>query len=737
MIKKKSIGKRNGIRLLTCGAVALTSFAAGVIALNYSHGNHLSANAAEVSSFYMSAATMRANSKTDSSEQGLRFTAYIDKANYEAIVSESSAVEAGTFIMPYDYIAEYGDITESSCFADNVYTWAGKAVATGKTILHCPAMPYETVNGDKAVYSINASVVNMIAKNLDREYVAKSYIKTTVNGAAKYYFAEREEDSAKDSVANLAQGILLSETAPETEKTVATDFVQSYINRAGGAELKLTTEYYVNSSAGRKVDGAVKIADGTGYSKSESLSKTEKITLTSVEDFTKFYGEETPVLAGYKFVKGAPLSSTATRLKVGGTGTLKYYFDKDYGSNDILNVSEMKDNLEYKQPSGTPDGITVNNSWGWNGGESLRLAWHGSADWGNIQFKNTVKLDAPTDTFSFMVKHENPQNINDFAIGFLIKNQETGAYSMAAADTYNIATSDTTELEKIDTEAVYKVTFKINKKISAFDAIEFLPTLGKYDPIFIDRFRAEIPVGTKGGNVELTAANALAPVEINVSERLFTTVYSVDEFESNIAVSYKKLPGGADTPATIENGKFTITPEKESNYEVSLGITIGGETAQSKFYVLGYFKNMITSYEEGGTATDDGALTTDNSIDGTTAFKAERYAANWAYYKWSTPSQVTDFEKTLCLWIYTDEATEFTVPNMFYYRLASGAVGYFVPVAVTVSLEKGWNYCEFAFTSDTDFTAAGGFVEFDFLTNHNSGELLLLFTYDRISLKSK
>lgn len=735
MIKKKSIGKRNGIRLITCGAAAIACFAAGAIALNYSRENHLSANADEAISFYMSAAAMRANSAQDPSEQGLRFTAYIDKANYEAIVSEGSAVEAGTFIMPYDYIAKYGDITESSCFVDHVYTWEAKAETSGKTILHCPAMPYETtVNGGEAVYRINASVVDMKDKNLDREYVAKSYIKITVNGAEKYYFAKREENFAKDSVANLAQGILLSETASEAEKSVATDFVQSYIDRAGGAELKLATEYYVNSSAGRTDNGTVKIADGTGYSKSESLSKTETITLGSVEDFTKLYGEENPGLAGYKFVKGSPLSSAATRLKACGTATLKYYFDKDYGSNDFLSVSEMKDNLDIIQPSGVSDGIKVSNSWGWNGGESLRLSWHGTADWGKIQFKNTVHLEAPTDTFSFMVKHENPQNINDFAIGFLIKNQETGAYSMAAADTYNIATSDTTELEKIDTEAVYKVTFKINKKISAFDAIEFLPTLGKYDPILIDRFRAEIPVGVKGGNVELNAENALAPVEINVNERLFTTVYSVDEFGSNIAVSYKKLPNGTVIPATIENGKFTIAPEKESNYEVSLGVTIGGETVQSKFYVLGYFKNMITSFEEGegGTASGDGGLT-DNCIDGTTAFRAVTNTTNWAVYKWSTVSEVTDFEKTLCLWIYTDVAKELTVPNMFYYYLTSGA-GYFSPVAVTVSLEAGWNYCEFAFTSDTDFTAAG-FKGLEILTLSNGQ--FLGFTYDRISLKSK
>lgn len=734
MIKKKSIGKRNGIRLITCGAAAIACFAAGAIALNYSRENHLSANADEAISFYMSAAAMRANSAEDPSEQGLRFTAYIDKANYEAIVSEGSAVEAGTFIMPYDYIAKYGDITESSCFVDHVYTWEAKAETSGKTILHCPAMPYETtVNGGEAVYRINASVVDMKDKNLDREYVAKSYIKITVNGAEKYYFAKREEDSAKDSVANLAQGILLSETASEAEKSVATDFVQSYIDRAGGAELKLATEYYVNSSAGRTDNGTVKIADGTGYSKSESLSKTETITLGSVEDFTKLYGEETPGLAGYKFVKGSPLSSAATRLKACGTATLKYYFDKDYGSNDFLSVSEMKDNLDIIQPSGVSDGIKVSNSWGWNGGESLRLSWHGTGDWGKIQFKNTVHLEAPTDTFSFMVKHaEQKENATVFDIWFMKKNSSGVLEWIGKAGTSGsaVAVSDSAGF---DVNAVYKVTFKIPVQISEFDAIAFLPKMGVYDPILIDRFRAEIPVGVKGGNVELNAENALAPVEINVNERLFTTVYSVDEFRSNIAVSYKKLPGGADTPATIENGKFTIAPEKESNYEVSLGVTIGGETVQSKFYVLGYFKNMITSFDEGGTASGDGGLT-DNSIDGTTAFRVNTIKTWWASYRWSTVSEITDFEKTLCLWIYTGVAKELTVPNdIFYYYLTSGK-GYFSPVAATVSLEAGWNYCEFAFTSDTDFTAAG-FKGLDILTRSNDQDLY--FTYDRISLKSK
>ena len=55
--------------------------------------------------------------RIDDSCTGMRFTAAMGKAAYEKIAD--NVVSGGMFIMPEDYVAKYGDLTEENLFGGN------------------------------------------------------------------------------------------------------------------------------------------------------------------------------------------------------------------------------------------------------------------------------------------------------------------------------------------------------------------------------------------------------------------------------------------------------------------------------------------------------------------------------------------------------------------------------------------------------------------------------------------
>lgn len=141
---------------------------------------------------------------------GLRFTMQMsaeDKALIEANVGEGkefASVSYSMVILPYDYIATYGDVTAESLFGENAtYTWDGKTEVKeeGK-----PAIIQKTSkeglqlgNPDKYedanTYYLHLAITELDASNVTRKFIGAGYLEfTRADGTKAYKVVTMYED---------------------------------------------------------------------------------------------------------------------------------------------------------------------------------------------------------------------------------------------------------------------------------------------------------------------------------------------------------------------------------------------------------------------------------------------------------------------------------------------------------------------------------------------------------------
>ena len=139
-------------------------------------------------------AYIRFGSANDGSDRGLRFAMNVStelQAELDAKVAENYLTDYsyGMFIVPYDYIATYGDFTVSAFFGDNAtYTWKDKVGAGSVQVLN--------LTGDKdslidnvlygAIISLKVDAEKGI-NNVTRAFVGLGYIKLDMaDGTTQY-----------------------------------------------------------------------------------------------------------------------------------------------------------------------------------------------------------------------------------------------------------------------------------------------------------------------------------------------------------------------------------------------------------------------------------------------------------------------------------------------------------------------------------------------------------------------
>ena len=359
--------------------------------------NTVSANAdgTSVTDFVMlTDPTIRATNAADGSGNGIRFTAEVDKTQFEALDDNGGTVTAGTFIMPYSYVSTYAKdttLTKDNFFGESAcFVWGDDATAsaTKAKILHVAATPYAATNDAGAeVYKINGSVVNMLNKNLEREYIGVSYIAVTNGSTTDYYLADINAELASKSTLQVAQDVLLAESEA-IEDTVATGYLQTYIDwykendENGAAPTRtLTTEYYIDSSE--------------GYSKSKKFGGAQEITMDEVADFTTAQsGAETPTLDGYTYAVGANDNVTSTILSADNGGTVKYYFDKNRNNvifdgatmtvgDETADVTIVNTSAVPANPSDYTCGLVSKTDWGYHGNNTCNVCSYQEFFYGN------------------------------------------------------------------------------------------------------------------------------------------------------------------------------------------------------------------------------------------------------------------------------------------------------------------------------------------------------------------
>ena len=105
---------------------------------------------------------------------GLRFTANVSKSLVSSYESAGYAVSAGMVILPYDYMATYGEFSATNVF--------GSAYASVEIINLSANLVYYS----ESEYRINGSIVSIKDANLERAFVGRAYLKLEKDGAVTY-----------------------------------------------------------------------------------------------------------------------------------------------------------------------------------------------------------------------------------------------------------------------------------------------------------------------------------------------------------------------------------------------------------------------------------------------------------------------------------------------------------------------------------------------------------------------
>lgn len=159
-------------------------------------------------------AAVRVLDVEDKYNNGLRFASTLSATEYKGIMANEkySDIEFGVFIMPYDYIVEYGDLTEENLFGSQekqaVYDWAiwsnGGWVYNGTKTRIINIYSTEMTEMLDGNYYLNASITGLLEENIARDFVSAGYIKYTENGVVKYEMADYVDDTQRSNVRSMA-----------------------------------------------------------------------------------------------------------------------------------------------------------------------------------------------------------------------------------------------------------------------------------------------------------------------------------------------------------------------------------------------------------------------------------------------------------------------------------------------------------------------------------------------------
>ena len=174
----------------------------------------------------------------DDGVYGLKFTATISAKDYLGLLANTdySFVEFGMFIMPYDYVATYGDLTEANLFGDSaVYDWAtwenDEWVYNGEKTQIIKIYAYDLKETENGAYEIAGSVANIKEENIARNFVARAYVQAddTVK-LANYY--NGEQGNNVNSIAYVAQKAVQAFEGNESFSALSTWLTENYINKS-------------------------------------------------------------------------------------------------------------------------------------------------------------------------------------------------------------------------------------------------------------------------------------------------------------------------------------------------------------------------------------------------------------------------------------------------------------------------------------------------------------------------
>ena len=247
-------------KILIGSFIAMVACLAGGVGMKIPNGmGAVSASAAaatktvdQVSLVMKNGASVRyASSATDS---GIRFSVNLSKADYLGLEANEgnvySSVSYGMIIMPYSYLATYGELTEENLFSDSAkYDWAqwngSEWVYSGdnttKKRVICLSYGEMDVDKDDANYYVfSGSMSGIQNENLARDFVGRGYIQAVkTDGTTEYVMADYTENSVHNnvrSIVEVAEKALADENVTDQDKLDA--LVDYYLDATNVRQVK-------------------------------------------------------------------------------------------------------------------------------------------------------------------------------------------------------------------------------------------------------------------------------------------------------------------------------------------------------------------------------------------------------------------------------------------------------------------------------------------------------------------
>lgn len=247
-------------KILVGSFIAMMACLTGGVGMTISNGTGaVSVSAAattktvdQVSLVMKNGASVRyASSATDS---GIRFSVNLSKADYLGLEANEgnvySSVSYGMIIMPYSYLATYGELTEENLFSDSAkYDWAqwngSEWVYSGdnstKKRVICLSYGEMDVDKDDANYYVfSGSMSGIQNENLARDFVGRGYIQAVkTDGTTEYVMADYTENSVHNnvrSIVEVAEKALADENVTDQDKLDA--LVDYYLDATNVRQVK-------------------------------------------------------------------------------------------------------------------------------------------------------------------------------------------------------------------------------------------------------------------------------------------------------------------------------------------------------------------------------------------------------------------------------------------------------------------------------------------------------------------
>ena len=169
-----------------------------------------------------------------SAPSGIRFTARISESDYAALMANDADVSFGMVIMPYSYVAQYGD-ADTVFDANTNYTFS-ESDTTKVRVLHDSVA--ELTTKKNGYYYFNAALTNIAESNYEKEFYARAYYSDGTN----YYFTPDNGTDNVRSVSYVAQKALedhynTASTTSYSAATVATmtDYITQFETISNGS----------------------------------------------------------------------------------------------------------------------------------------------------------------------------------------------------------------------------------------------------------------------------------------------------------------------------------------------------------------------------------------------------------------------------------------------------------------------------------------------------------------------